>query len=51
MINSFWWGLKPSENQGIHCMTWHKLSVAKDYGGMGFRNLYAFNIAMLAKQA
>ncbi|CAN0875059.1 Uncharacterized mitochondrial protein AtMg00310 [Linum grandiflorum] len=30
-------------------MRWEKLCVAKDYGGMGFKDLYGFNLAMLGK--
>jgi len=31
-------------------MSWGKLSAAKVYGGMGFKDLSAFNLAMLGKQ-
>lgn len=50
MMNSFWWGQKSHDTKGIHWMTWEKLTVRKDDGGMGFRDLYAFNLSLLAKQ-
>lgn len=31
-------------------MAWGKLSMRKEFGGMGFKNLYAFDLAMLMKQ-
>ncbi|CAJ2659545.1 unnamed protein product [Trifolium pratense] len=30
MMNSFWWGSKRGGNQGIHWLSWDKLSMAKD---------------------
>jgi hypothetical protein len=50
MMNSFWWGHSGAQNKGIHWLYWDKLSVHKNEGGMGFKNLTAFNLAMLSKQ-
>jgi hypothetical protein len=50
LMNSFWWGCGGSNNKGIHWMSWEKLSMHKSNGGMGFKDLTAFNLAMLGKQ-
>jgi len=50
MINSFWWGHRRSATQGINWLSWEKLSIHKSHGGMGFKDLSAFNLAMLGKQ-
>jgi len=50
MMNSFWWGHGRSSQRGIHWMSWEKLSAPKMHGGMGFKDLSAFNLAMLGKQ-
>ncbi|KAL0412615.1 UNVERIFIED_CONTAM: putative mitochondrial protein [Sesamum radiatum] len=48
MTSNFWWG-----NQGknkIHWVSWSRVCESKLSGGLGFRKLHLFNLAMLAKQ-
>jgi hypothetical protein len=50
MINSFWWGSNRASGKGINWLRWEKLTMRKEYGGVGFRHFYGFNLAMLGKQ-
>jgi len=50
MMNAFWWGHGGASNKGMHWLSWEKLSVHKNHRGMGFKDLAAFNVAMLGKQ-
>lgn len=50
MMNSYWWGSREGESRGIIWLAWDKLCVLKEDGGLGFQNVYAFNLAMLGKQ-
>lgn len=49
MMNSFWWGHGVDPKKGVKLETWESLCKGKGEGGMGFRNLHIFNIAMLGK--
>lgn len=42
--------MKEDSSSGIFWMSWAKLSVHKDRGGIGFRNFHDFNLALLGKQ-
>jgi hypothetical protein len=49
-VCSFWWGGTNSTRK-IHWTRKENLFKSKHYGGLGFKHLRDFNIAMLAKQA
>ncbi|KAJ0045278.1 hypothetical protein Pint_05294 [Pistacia integerrima] len=49
MMARFWWGQRKDERR-IHWLSWDKMCVRKASGGLGFKNLRVFNLAMLATQ-
>ena len=49
MCAKFWWRQVGNERK-IHWQRWEKLTLSKREGGMGFRDLRACDLAMLAKQ-
>ncbi|KAM6545103.1 hypothetical protein CsatB_025839 [Cannabis sativa] len=52
MMASFWWKSNNSNSNGsgITWMSWDRMTKHKFDGGMGFRSLRDFNLAMLGKQ-
>ncbi|XP_074313433.1 putative mitochondrial protein AtMg00310 [Silene latifolia] len=50
LISGFWWGSKDGK-RNIPWVAWKKLCAPKCYGGLGFRELHKFNMALLGKQA
>ncbi|XP_050219768.1 uncharacterized protein LOC126670140 [Mercurialis annua] len=51
VMNSFWWGQYQEKKKGINWASWDRLCKPKKYGGLGFKKIRDFNIAMLGKQA
>jgi hypothetical protein len=49
LIAKYWWGQTKNERK-IHSLKWDKLCRRKFEGGLGFKNLHLFNLALLAKQ-
>ncbi|XP_075655168.1 uncharacterized protein LOC142625382 [Castanea sativa] len=49
LIRNFWWGQKVDEKK-IAWLSWEKMCQPKSNGGMGFKKLKQFNLALLAKQ-
>ena len=49
MVRNFWWEKKQDERK-MAWLSWDKMCVPKVFGGMGFKQLKQFDLALLAKQ-
>lgn len=47
----FWWRNNANKEKNIHWMCWSRLCSSKFNGGMSFRNVRDFNVALLGNQA
>lgn len=46
VVSNYWWG-SAADSRRIHWQKWDDLTISKTQGGMGFRDLKKFNLAML----
>ncbi|XP_019179229.1 PREDICTED: uncharacterized protein LOC109174447 [Ipomoea nil] len=49
LMNIYWWGRSDREDS-IHWLAWDRMCTPKKFGGLGFKWLHEFNLALLAKQ-
>lgn len=49
ILSDFWWR-NSKESRGVHWKSWDSLCIPKSCGGLGFKDLEAFNLALLGKQ-
>ncbi|XP_017609264.1 uncharacterized protein LOC108455176 [Gossypium arboreum] len=49
MMHRVWWGGR-EQNRGWNILAWGRMCYPKGMGGLGFRDLWLFNVALLGRQ-
>lgn len=50
LMNGYWWNSGGNQTKSIRWLSWGRMGESKSQGGMGFRSLVGFNLALLGKQ-
>jgi hypothetical protein len=50
MIAKFWWSQQDNDHK-MHWLSWGKLTMAKEDGGLGFRDIHAFKFNGYVREA
>ncbi|KAL8538496.1 hypothetical protein ACS0TY_000487 [Phlomoides rotata] len=48
-VAKFYWGASPGERK-THWLSWKKITRSKKNDGLGFREMYFFNLAIVTRQ-
>ena len=48
LMSNYWWGDASGKNK-VHWCSWRKITQNKEMRGLGFKDLEAFNTALLGK--
>jgi hypothetical protein len=49
IFRNFWWGFPVNKSRNLSLKSWSSICTPKDEGGLGFKKMHDFNLALIAK--
>jgi ribonuclease HI len=49
IFKNFWWGFPKDKTRNLSLKSWSSICLPKEEGGLGFRRMHEFNLALIAK--